>query len=70
VARAYAANDSYFAPEIAASMYAAYSQNGGRAEFHQLGPFGTDGHALFFSRGGSAIWGPLMERYIASRPAQ
>jgi dienelactone hydrolase len=66
----YTANDSFFAPEIAVALYAAFSQNGGKAEFHQLGPFGTDGHALFFGRGGSAVWGPLMERYIASRPAQ
>jgi len=66
----YAANDSYFNPQIAASMYAAYSQNGGTAQFYQLGPFGEDGHRLFTGRGGSAIWGPLVERYLATRPTQ
>jgi len=66
----YAANDSFFAPPIAAAMYDAYVRNGGRAEFHQLGPFGDDGHHLFVGRGGSAIWGPLVERYLATRPAQ
>jgi pimeloyl-ACP methyl ester carboxylesterase len=66
----YAENDSYFAPPIAAAMYAAYAQNSGNADFHQLGPFGNDGHGLFFGRGGSAIWGPLVERYLATRPAQ
>jgi dienelactone hydrolase len=66
----YAANDSFFAPEIAASLYAGFAQNGGKAEFYQLGPFANDGHTLFFGRGGSAIWGPLMERYLAARPAQ
>jgi dienelactone hydrolase len=66
----YTANDSYFAPAIAASLDAAYMQNGGKAEFYQLGPFAKDGHTLFFGRGGSAIWGPPMERYIASRPAR
>jgi dienelactone hydrolase len=66
----YAENDSYFAPAIAAAMFAAYSQNGGKAEFDELGPFGQDGHRLFFGRGGSQIWGPLFERYLASRPTQ
>jgi len=66
----YAENDSFFAPAIAAAMYAAYTQNGGTAEFAQLGPYDSDGHRLFFGPGGSQIWGPLVERYLASRPAQ
>jgi dienelactone hydrolase len=66
----YTENDSFFAPAIAAAMYAAYAQNGGKAEFEQLGPFGQDGHNLFFGGGGSQIWGPLVERYLVSRPAQ
>jgi dienelactone hydrolase len=66
----YAANDSFFSPQIASAMYAAYAQAGGRAEFYQLPAFGSDGHHLFADRGGSAIWGPLVERYLATRPAQ
>ncbi len=66
----YTENDSYFAPTIAAALYTAYTQNGGKAEFQRLGAFGQDGHQLFFGQGGSAVWGPLMERYLASRPAQ
>jgi dienelactone hydrolase len=66
----YTANDSFFSPAIASAMYAAYAQNGGRAEFVQLGAFGEDGHRLFTGAGGSAIWGPLVERYLASRPQQ
>jgi dienelactone hydrolase len=66
----YTANDSYFAPSIAAAMYAAYRRNGGRAEFVELGPFLGDGHRLFLGPGGSQIWGPLVEHYLASRPAQ
>jgi dienelactone hydrolase len=66
----YTENDSFFAPPIAAAMYAAYSQNGGKAEFHQIGPYGSDGHQLFFGTKGSAIWGPIVERYLATRPAQ
>jgi dienelactone hydrolase len=66
----YAENDSFFAPEIAAAMYAAYTQNGGKGEFEHLGPFGQDGHRLFSGAGGSQIWGSLVARYLASRPAQ
>ena len=43
------------------------SSSGGKADLVQLGPFGTDGHSLFFGRGGSAIWGPLVEKYLAAR---
>src|SRR5437763_3549159 len=54
----YNENDSYFAPAIATAMYAAYTQNGGHAEFQRLGAFANDGHKLFFGAGGSQIWGP------------
>jgi len=66
----YAENDSFFAPAIAAALYSAYAQNGGKAEFERPGPFSNDGHRLFFGPGGSQIWGPLMARYLASRSAQ
>lgn len=66
----YTANDSFFSPAIVSAMYAAYTQAGGRAELYQLPAFGDDGHRLFVGSGGSAIWGPLIERYLASRPAQ
>jgi dienelactone hydrolase len=62
----FTANDSYFAPDIAQAMHAAFIAAGGRAELHQIGPFGSDGHRLFWGRGGSQIWGPLVERYLAS----
>ena len=66
----YTENDSFFAPVLATAMYAAYTQNGGKGEFEHLGPFGQDGHRLIFAAGGSQIWGPLVARYLASRPAQ
>lgn len=66
----YSENDSYFAPPIAASLYDAYTRNGGKAEFVQVGPYGNDGHRLFFGTGGSQIWGPLVESYLARQPAQ
>jgi pimeloyl-ACP methyl ester carboxylesterase len=66
----YTANDSFFSPQIASAMYAAFAQAGGRAEFDPLPAFGSDGHDMFLLPGGSAIWGPLVDRYLASRPAQ
>ncbi len=60
----YAANDSYFAPAIATAMHTAFVNAGGTAEFIQPGPYGKDGHRLFWGRGGSAIWGPMVEGYL------
>ena len=65
----YSENDSFFAPAIAAALYTAYTQNGGKAEFERPAPFSHDGHRLFFGSGGSQIWGPIVMRYLASRPA-
>lgn len=63
----YSENDTFFSPAIASSLYAAYARAGGQAQFVQIGPFDTDGHQLFVRRGGSAIWGPLLERYLNGR---
>jgi dienelactone hydrolase len=66
----YTQNDSYFAPSIARAMYRAFTSAGGVVDFEQLGPYGNDGHRLFFGPGGSAIWGPLIEHYLADRHVQ
>lgn len=66
----YTQNDSFFAPSIATDLYAAFTRNGGKAEFYQLPPFGYDGHRLFFGAGGSMIWAPFVERYLESQPTQ
>ncbi len=66
----YAANDSYFAPPVAEAMHAAFTAAGGKATLIQPGPFDGDGHRLFFGPGGSAIWGPMVESYLASQPTQ
>jgi dienelactone hydrolase len=66
----YQANDSFFSPEIASAMYAAFTRAGGRADYHANPGFGSDGHDMFLLRGGSAIWGPIVERYLATMPAQ
>jgi pimeloyl-ACP methyl ester carboxylesterase len=60
----YTANDSYFGPELAAAMHRAYVGAGGRAELRALPAWGRDGHILFGARGGSAVWGPELERFL------
>ena len=65
----YTGNDSYFAPPIADSIYQAFTAAGGKVELQRLRPFGADGHSLFFGPGGSVIWGPLIERYLAQQGA-
>ncbi len=63
----YTENDSFFGPRLAAALHDAFTRAGGRAEMVRLPAFTEDGHSLFFGRGGSSIWGPLVERYLAGR---
>ncbi len=65
----YTENDSFFAPQIASDLHFRFTQAGGQAVLHRLGPFGADGHGLFNGRGGPAIWGPILEPYLRSRGA-
>jgi pimeloyl-ACP methyl ester carboxylesterase len=65
----YTANDSYFGPSLAAAMFRAFTAAGGRAELRQLPAFGADGHMLFTGEGGPAVWGPVLERFLAHPPA-
>jgi dienelactone hydrolase len=66
----YSENESFIAPTLAASLYDAFTRNGGKAELEQVAPYGNDGHALFGGGGGSQIWGPLVARYLARQPNQ
>ena len=50
-------------------MHRAFTAAGGRAALVQPGPYDGDGHRLFFGPGGSAVWGPPIERYLAERGA-
>lgn len=65
----YAANDSYFAPQIADALHRAFTAAGGKAALEQPGPYDGDGHRLFFGPGGSVVWGPMVERYLAQQGA-
>jgi hypothetical protein len=60
----YAANDSFFAPDLARKMFDAFVRAGGRAEFVALPAFGSDGHQLFSAAGGRALWQPPIEKFL------
>ena len=53
--------------EAARDMHAAFTSAGGVADLQQLASYGEDGHRLFPGAGGSLIWGPLIEHYLASQ---
>jgi dienelactone hydrolase len=63
----YAANDSFFGPDLASQMLANFKAAGGKADMFSAGACGTDGHHLFMGSGGSAIWRPQMDAYLASQ---
>jgi hypothetical protein len=62
-----AANDSFFPVTLMRDLQRAYNEAGGRAELAVLPAFGAEGHALFQGAGGSRVWGPVVERYLAER---
>lgn len=59
----YAANDQFFAPELARRMHEAFVAAGGQAKFRAVPAFGTDGH-LFFARG-TPQWIPMVAEFLA-----
>ena len=56
--------DSYFGPDLSRAMADRFAAASGRVTFAQ--PVGAD-HDLFFDAGGSSVWGPLVENYLAGR---
>ena len=59
----YAANDTYFGPELSATLANAYRQAGGSVEFHLLPASKDDGHFLIRS---SDAWMPILEKFLAT----
>lgn len=62
----YGENDKLFGPRLAASMYAAYTKAGGKAQLVAYGPFKNNAHGMSASRDGVAIWWPEVERFLKS----
>lgn len=64
----YAANDSFFAPDLARKMFDAFVHAGGRAEFVALPAFGSEGHQVFGATDGRTLWQPPVEKFLDGLP--
>jgi dienelactone hydrolase len=62
----YAENDSYFGPDLAHRMIAAFRSGGGPAQMIGAPAFGSDGHFLF-SAAGISIWTPMVDAFLRER---
>jgi dienelactone hydrolase len=60
----YTENDSYFAPSLSKEVNDAFAKAGGRVDYRLLPAFGRDGHNLFGSRDGVAIWTPIVDEFL------
>lgn len=60
-----AENDSFFPVGLISDMQRAYNRAGGDARLVTVPAVGHEGHALFYASGGSKLWGPVVERYLA-----
>lgn len=61
----YGANDSYFSPELVASMHGAFMDAGGQAKLLAYGAFKRDAHGMLASKDGEKIWWPETERFLS-----
>ena len=64
----YAENDTYFGPELTKRMHEAFIAAGGKAEYHMLPPFESDGHFLIGSPDGIPLWSPLVSKFLDGHP--
>jgi dienelactone hydrolase len=62
----YAQNDSYFSARLSRRIADAYRSRGGRMDYRLLPAFGADGHHLFPSTEGVAVWGPVVDAFLKS----
>jgi dienelactone hydrolase len=62
----YTENDSYFPPRLSGAMADAFRSAGGKADYRLLPPFGAEGHLLAESEQAEAVWGPVLERFLAT----
>ncbi len=63
----YAANDSYFGPELATAMARSWRGNGGRVELNLLPAYQGEGHEIVSDRAGWNLWGATLEDALAGR---
>jgi len=64
----YAANDSFFGPDLSRQMAAAFRAGGGSATYHLLPPMPGDGHYLIYLPDAVRQWAPIVDRFLAALP--
>lgn len=62
----YAANDSYFRPDLAHALASAWRNGGGMADLHVFPAYAADGHGLADDRAGWDVWGGTLEAFLAA----
>lgn len=62
----YAANDSFFGPDLARRLYDGFRKNGGNAKFIAAPPYGDDGHYLY-SVAARPQWTPYLDAFLRER---
>jgi len=60
----YIENDTFFGPALSKRMHDAFTAAGGRAEYHVVPPFGSDGHFFVGSPDAIPIWSPLVTQFL------
>ncbi len=60
----YSANDRFFGPDLARELKDAFVAGGGKVEFVSAPAFERDGHALFSSAAGVALWTPMVDSFL------
>ena len=59
----YAANDTYFPPDLSRRMADAFRNAGGKVQYDLFPPVGREGHALIQAPLDVAPWPPVVERF-------
>lgn len=59
----YAQNDHFFGPKLAQKMRQAFAAGGGKVDFVDAPPFGSDGHSLF-SASGIPEWTGMIDAFL------
>jgi dienelactone hydrolase len=64
-----AANDSYFSAAFSRQLVDAFRGAGGKADFHVLSAYGSEGHWLVETEGGVKLAASELDRALKARPA-
>lgn len=66
----YAANDSYFDPELAEALAQAFARGGGQVDAEILPSYGREGHGIADDRAGWSLWGESLDAFLTGLSRQ